>query len=66
MAEPQLRPGSIVVLRAFDDVPEHRFRIEEVHEDCVTGVALSGPLAGSYGEPSLDLILEVLTTEESS
>lgn len=56
-----LRPGAIVVIRAFDDVPEHRFRIDEVFEDCVTGTATTGPLAGHYGEPSLDLILRVCT-----
>ena len=55
-----LRPGARVLIRAFDDVPEHEFVIDEVHEDCVTGFATSGPLAGCYGEPSHDLILRVL------
>jgi len=45
-----------VVLMAYDDVPEHLFLIQSVEEDCVTGVALSGPLAGSYGEPPIELI----------
>ncbi len=54
-----LRPGAIVVIRAFDEVPEHRFQIDEVHEDCVTGTALTGPLAGHYGEPPIELILRV-------
>ncbi|MEP3329300.1 hypothetical protein [Sedimentitalea sp.] len=56
-----LQPGVTVVIRAFDDVPEHRFRIDEVFEDCVTGTATTGPLAGHYGEPSLDLVLQVCT-----
>lgn len=51
-----IRAGDIVVIRAFDDVPEHLFRVDEVHEDCVTGEALTGPLAGEYGEPELDQI----------
>ena len=55
-----LIPGCIVVIAAFDDVPEHTFRVEEVFEDCVTGIALTGPLAGEYGEPDLSLILRVL------
>ena len=55
MTEP-LRPGDVVTIRAFDDLPEHLFRVEDVHEDCVTGVALTGPLAGEYGEPDLSLV----------
>lgn len=51
-----IRPGDVVVIRAFDDVPEHLFRVDEVLDDCVTGEALSGPLAGEYGEPELDQI----------
>ena len=58
-----LTSGCIVVIAAFDDVPEHTFRVEEVFEDCVTGTALTGPLAGEYGEPDLELILRVLSTE---
>ena len=52
----RLRCGSIVVIHAFDDIPEHLFQIDEVLEDCVTGFALSGPLTGEYGEPDLALI----------
>ena len=44
---------------AIDDIPEHLFRISEVHEDCVGGYSITGPLAGEYGEPSFDLILKV-------
>ena len=57
-----LTPGCIVLIAAFDDVPEHSFRVEEVFEDCVTGIALTGPLAGEYGEPDLSLILRVLSS----
>ena len=46
-----MEPGDIVLIRAFDDVPEHLFRVEEVYEDCITGQALTGPLQGEYGEP---------------
>ena len=58
-----LIPGCIVMIAAFDDVPEHSFRVEEVFEDCVTGTALTGPLAGEHGEPDIELILRVLSTE---
>lgn len=53
-----VKPGSIVTIRAFDDVPEHRFEVQEVYDDFVTGIALTGPLAGEYGEPEGSLIVE--------
>ena len=59
-----MKPGDVVVIAAFDEVPEHWFEIEEVLDDCVTGVALTGPLAGEYGEPELAMILRVLTPDE--
>ncbi|WP_171233974.1 hypothetical protein [Ruegeria sp. HKCCA4812] len=62
MTELELNPGEVVVVQAFDDVPEHLFRIDEVFEDCVTGFALTGPLAGSYGEPDREMILRVIST----
>lgn len=52
--------GVVVIIAAFDDVPEHEFLVQEVFEDCVTGVALTGPLAGEYGEPSLEMIIRVV------
>ena len=55
-----LKPDAVVVIRAFDDVPEHLFRIHSVEEDRVTGEALDGPFAGAYGEPPLDLIKSVV------
>jgi len=51
--------GDIVVIRAFDDIPEHLFQVEEVFADHITGLALSGPLRGCYGEPDLGLVLRV-------
>ncbi len=62
MTELKLNPGDVVVVRAFDDVPEHLFRVDEVFEDCVTGFAVTGPLAGSYGEPAVEIILRVIST----
>jgi len=41
------KPGDIVVLKTFDDVPRHLFEVEEVLDDMLTGVALTGPLRGS-------------------
>jgi hypothetical protein len=60
-----MRAGDVVVIAAFDEVPEHLFRIDEVLDDCVTGVALSGPLAGEYGEPELSMVLRVLDPVEA-
>ena len=60
-----VRPGDVVVIRAFDDVPEHHFKVDEVLDDCVTGVALTGPLAGEYGEPDRTMIVRVLGPQGS-
>ncbi|WP_288075329.1 hypothetical protein [Pseudomonas sp.] len=59
----RLTPGCTVVIAAFDDVPEHRFKVEEILDDCVTGIALTGPFAGDYGEPELALILRVVSQD---
>lgn len=58
--QPKLAPGDHVIIRAFDDIPEHVFEITEVYDDCVGGYSLTGPLAGEYGEPDFDLILRVI------
>jgi hypothetical protein len=55
-----MKAGDVVVIGAFDEVPEHLFRVEEVYEDCITGVALTGPLQGEYGEPELSMVIRVL------
>ena len=55
-----ITPGSIVLIAAFDDIPEHSFLVDEVFEDCITGIAQTGPLAGEYGEPDLSLVIRVL------
>ena len=59
-----VRPGEVVVVVAFDEVPEHLFLVQEVFEDFVAGVAVTGPLAGSYGEPELALV-RPLGTDQS-
>lgn len=56
-----LQPGTVVLIAGFDDLPEHKFEIEEVFDDLVTGIALTGPLTGEYGEPSRELILRVVS-----
>jgi hypothetical protein len=55
-----VRAGDVVIVAAFDEVPDHEFLVQEVFEDCVTGVALTGPLAGEYGEPEIEMIVRVL------
>ena len=59
-----MKPGDVVVIGAFDEVPEHWFQVEEVLDECITGVALTGPLAGEYGEPELTMVVRVVTAEE--
>ncbi|WP_175491533.1 hypothetical protein [Lutimaribacter saemankumensis] len=48
-----IEPGSIVTIMAFDDVPEHQFRVDEVFEDGVGGIVLTGPLAGEYASQAI-------------
>ena len=57
----ELHPGCIVLIAAFDDIPEHQFQVEEVHDDLITGTALTGPFAGEYGEPEIEMITAVIT-----
>jgi hypothetical protein len=61
MTNPTITPGCVVLLASFDDIPTHQFLVEDVFEDCITGTALTGPLAGEYGEPDIALVLQVLT-----
>jgi len=60
MTDLTITPGSIVLVAGFDNIPAHQFSVEEVFEDCITGTALTGPLAGEYGEPDIALLLQVL------
>ena len=32
-----LHPGCVVLIAAFDDIPEHQFQVDEVFDDLVTG-----------------------------
>ena len=66
MGQLDLRPGCIVLIKGFDDIPEHEFRIEEIYEEFVTGMALSGPFAGEYGEPDIKFVLRVLSQDGNS
>ena len=59
-----MEPGDVVLIRAFDDVPEHLFRVEDVFDDCITGQALTGPFQGEFGEPELSMVIRVLDPEE--
>jgi len=54
-----LRPGDIVAIRALDDIPEHLFKIQTIEDGYLTGMALSGPLQGCYGEPDMSLVLRI-------
>ena len=56
-----ITPGCVVLLAGFDEIPSHQFLVQEVFEDCITGIAQTGPLAGEYGEPDLALVISVLT-----
>ena len=57
----EIKPGDVVVIGGFEDIPDHQFRVEEVYEDLVTGTVLTGPLAGEYGEPDIEMIVEVIS-----
>ena len=61
-----LSPGCIVLIAGFDDIPEHQFQVEEVYEDLVTGTVLTGPLAGEYGEPEIEMIVEIISQGTTS
>ena len=60
-----ITPGMRVVIRSFDDVPEHVFVIHTIEDGYVTGMALTGPFAGEYGEPEIELVLRVLSPDSS-
>ena len=57
----ELHPGCIVLIAAFDDIPEHQFQVDQVYDDLVTGVALTGPFAGEFGEPDIGMIVRVIS-----
>lgn len=50
-----------MLIEGFDDIPEHEFRIDEIYEEFITGMALSGPLAGEYGEPDKEMIVKLIS-----
>lgn len=52
--------GSVVVLKALDEVPPHLFRVDSIVDDTLCGVALTGPLAGEYGEPDKELVDRII------
>ena len=61
-----LQPGCVVLIAGFDDIPAHKFQVDEVHEDLFTGTVLTGPLAGEYGEPGIELITAVIPQETNN
>ncbi|MDA0317862.1 MAG: hypothetical protein O3A90_01085 [Proteobacteria bacterium] len=62
----EIKPGDVVVIGGFDDIPEHQFQVEEVYEDLVTGTVLTGPFAEEYGEPDIEMIVEVISQGTTS
>lgn len=62
----EIKPGDVVVIGGFDDIPEHQFQVEEVYKDLVTGTVLTGPFAGEYGEPDIEMIVEVISQETTT
>ena len=61
MRQLDIKPGCIALIAGFDDIPEHEFRIEEIYEEFVKGMALSGPFAGEYGEPDIEVIVKLIS-----
>ena len=39
----------------------YHFLVDEVFDDFISGKALTGPLAGEYGESEMILVLEILS-----
>jgi hypothetical protein len=62
MEKLNITSGCIVLIAAFDDIPEHSFLVDDVYDDCITGIAQSGLLAGEYGEPDLALVVWIIST----
>jgi hypothetical protein len=62
----EIKPGDVVVIGGFDDIPDHQFQVEEVYEDLVTGTVLTGRFAGVYGEPDIEMIVEVISQGTTS
>ena len=62
----EIKPGDVVVIGGFDDIQDHQFQVEEVYEDLVTGTVLTGPLAGEYGEPDIEMIVEIISQGTTS
>ena len=60
-----ITPGMRVLIRGFDDAPEHVFEVHTIEDGFVTGMALTGPLAGEYGEPDIELVLQVLSPDSN-
>jgi hypothetical protein len=60
-----LTPGMRVLIRGFDDVPEHVFEVHTIEDGYITGMAVTGPLAGKYGEPDIELVLRVLSPDSN-
>ena len=60
-----LTPGMHVLIRAFDDVPEHVFEVHTIEDGYITGMAVTGPFAGEYGEPDIELVLQVLSPDST-
>ena len=58
-----LSPGMHVLIRGFDDVPEHVFEVHTIEDGYVTGMAVTWPFAGEYGEPDFELVLRVLSPD---
>ena len=60
-----LTPGMHVLIRGFDEVPEHVLVIHTIEDGYVTGMALTGPFNGEYGEPDIELVLRVLSPDSN-
>ena len=61
----KLNPGMQVLIRGFDDVPEHVFIIHTIEDCYVTSMSLTRPLAGEYGESDIELVLRVLSPDSN-
>ena len=54
-----------MLISAFDDVHVHVFVIQTIEDGYVTGMAVTGPFAGEYGEPDIELVLRALSPDST-
>jgi hypothetical protein len=45
-------------------LPSHLFKVTAITDGVLTGIALTGPLEGEYGEPDFNLVHRVVWQDD--